>query len=245
LDVIIGGHSHTLITKPIITRTGAIIVQAGAFGEYLGHLDLQFDLNARKIAEYRYTAIKVDPKNMTPNHEMGKKIDETLQHYGPDVDRPFCSVSRSQDKRMMAALLGRAANEVLHTDAAVIDVKTVWETLSAGPVTRQQLLDCYKVEFQPSDTYGFNSVYAVEIDGVHLQNLHRQEQDRFVFVSTINTIDPLKTYRLAIQRRTALLIDNFFTQVALRSEPVFEGEAWDILTRYGSIKTSKGLALDE
>lgn len=40
IDVIVGGHSHTVVTKPTIVR-GTIIVQAGYNGIYLGVLDLK------------------------------------------------------------------------------------------------------------------------------------------------------------------------------------------------------------
>uniref|UniRef100_A0A7C3RN25 Bifunctional metallophosphatase/5'-nucleotidase n=1 Tax=Dictyoglomus thermophilum TaxID=14 RepID=A0A7C3RN25_DICTH len=40
IDVIVGGHSHTVVTDPLIVR-GTIIVQAGYNGIYLGVLDLK------------------------------------------------------------------------------------------------------------------------------------------------------------------------------------------------------------
>ena len=40
IDVIVGGHSHTEIPKPLKTESGTIIVQAGAYGLYLGVLEL-------------------------------------------------------------------------------------------------------------------------------------------------------------------------------------------------------------
>ena len=40
IDVIVGGHSHTVIPKPLQTEGGTVIVQAGAYGVYLGVLDL-------------------------------------------------------------------------------------------------------------------------------------------------------------------------------------------------------------
>lgn len=40
LDLIIGGHSHTLIEEPTVTN-GVLIVQAGGHSDYLGRLDLK------------------------------------------------------------------------------------------------------------------------------------------------------------------------------------------------------------
>lgn len=50
--VIVGGHSHTLLSNtepgargphPTVSPTGALIVQAGAYGRYAGRLDLDLD----------------------------------------------------------------------------------------------------------------------------------------------------------------------------------------------------------
>ncbi len=245
LDVIIGGHSHTLIAKPIVTKSGAIIVHAGAFGQYLGHLDLRFDLTARKILDYNYAAIKVDPQTMSPNLALEQKIAAILRQYGPEVDQPFCSVIQPHDKPMMATLLGQAAITCLNADAAIIDVGTVWETLSPGPVNRQNLLDCFKVELQPSGTHGFNSIYSVRIDGQQLLDFQQQIPQRFIYHGLTNNIDPRKIYLLALQRRTIRLIADHQFPLKLHVEPVFEGEAWEIIARLGSIKTSRGQALDE
>jgi 5'-nucleotidase/UDP-sugar diphosphatase len=45
IDVIVGGHSHTEVTKPLKMENGTVIVQAGAYGVYLGVLELNLDPN--------------------------------------------------------------------------------------------------------------------------------------------------------------------------------------------------------
>jgi 5'-nucleotidase / UDP-sugar diphosphatase len=51
VDVIVGGHSHTAVPDPV-AEAGAIIVQAGCCGAYLGVLQLQFDTDSRKITDH-------------------------------------------------------------------------------------------------------------------------------------------------------------------------------------------------
>ncbi|MFO7952643.1 MAG: bifunctional metallophosphatase/5'-nucleotidase [Bacillota bacterium] len=48
IDLIIGGHCHTALQEPII-ENDTIIVQAGAYLEYLGRLDLAYDLAADSV----------------------------------------------------------------------------------------------------------------------------------------------------------------------------------------------------
>lgn len=53
VDVIVGGHSHTLVAPPVIaegTDRPVLIVQAGAHGRYLGRLDLDLTGEGRVAA---------------------------------------------------------------------------------------------------------------------------------------------------------------------------------------------------
>ncbi len=53
IDLIIGGHTHTFMSEPLITYNKAdkkvLINQAGCFGLYLGRIDFLFDSNNNKI----------------------------------------------------------------------------------------------------------------------------------------------------------------------------------------------------
>jgi 2',3'-cyclic-nucleotide 2'-phosphodiesterase (5'-nucleotidase family) len=48
IDVIVGGHSHTALYKPVL-EGDTIIVQAGSLGEYLGQLELAYNPNTGKV----------------------------------------------------------------------------------------------------------------------------------------------------------------------------------------------------
>ncbi|MEK7813396.1 MAG: redoxin domain-containing protein, partial [Candidatus Desantisbacteria bacterium] len=52
IDVIIGGHSQTLVKKASVVP-GTLIVQAGEKGQYLGRLDIRFD-EKKKIISHQY-----------------------------------------------------------------------------------------------------------------------------------------------------------------------------------------------
>jgi 5'-nucleotidase len=56
IDVVVGGHSHTLLKEPIIVN-GTPVVQAGAEGRYVGVLDLTINDSGVEIAGYQIIAI--------------------------------------------------------------------------------------------------------------------------------------------------------------------------------------------
>ncbi len=65
IDVIVGGHSHELIYPPeVVGTSNTIIVQAGANGEWLGDLELQYDgaavSPAPKVTVANAEAIHID-----------------------------------------------------------------------------------------------------------------------------------------------------------------------------------------
>ncbi len=67
IDVIIGGHTHTLFQQPEIVNN-TLILQAGEFGVYVGKLDLE--ISGNKIKDHSYRLIPVDDS---------VKADETIE----------------------------------------------------------------------------------------------------------------------------------------------------------------------
>lgn len=51
VDVIVGGHSHTPLFKPLVVN-GVVIVQAGSVGRWLGKLDLKVDIDKDTLMSY-------------------------------------------------------------------------------------------------------------------------------------------------------------------------------------------------
>lgn len=51
IDVIVGGHTHTAVTDPVVVDK-TIIVQAGCFGLYLGVLEMKIDSETKRIVHW-------------------------------------------------------------------------------------------------------------------------------------------------------------------------------------------------
>ncbi len=56
IDLIVGGHSHTKLEKPLMVNQ-TMIVQAGGHGEYVGVLDLAYEKGKVKLKEYKLVPI--------------------------------------------------------------------------------------------------------------------------------------------------------------------------------------------
>lgn len=52
IDIIIGGHSHTVLSQPVMIN-GIPIVQTGAFGQFVGCLSLSYSSGKTKVENYK------------------------------------------------------------------------------------------------------------------------------------------------------------------------------------------------
>lgn len=68
IGVIVGGHGHELLKKPVrVRRTGTLIVQAGGTGQYLGRLDCRVDPAAGRAARWRAELIPIEEGRCPPD----------------------------------------------------------------------------------------------------------------------------------------------------------------------------------
>lgn len=78
IDVILSGHSHDRLTRPII-QNGVLIIQSGSSSSFIGRLDLK--LSGNKIVDYKHQLI---PLHI---HDFGQ--DQEISHRIKDVLKPF------------------------------------------------------------------------------------------------------------------------------------------------------------
>lgn len=94
IDIIIGGHSHTLLmpddhSKPHLFRNAegrpVLVVQTGKSGRYLGYIKIDLDQLATETpADYDYRLIPVTDR--FPASKLDKKITSFLEPYKEKVD---------------------------------------------------------------------------------------------------------------------------------------------------------------
>lgn len=75
IDVIVGGHSHTTLFKPM-TVGSTVIVQAGARGRWLGKLDITYDRAQRRVTRTWGKLLEVPASGVQPDPAMQARVDE-------------------------------------------------------------------------------------------------------------------------------------------------------------------------
>jgi 5'-nucleotidase / UDP-sugar diphosphatase len=90
IDVIVGGHSHTVVTDPLQVGS-TIIVQAGYYGLYLGVLKLEIDKATHKILDYNKEH-ELKPVFSGTDNPRDEKVAQMVGKYNEMIETEFSKV---------------------------------------------------------------------------------------------------------------------------------------------------------
>ncbi|MFA6899445.1 MAG: metallophosphatase [Desulfurivibrionaceae bacterium] len=242
IDLILGGHTHTVMSEPLRVQ-GTAIVHAGARAENIGRFDIEYDLQKRSI---RHSAFFLIPnrEGETPVDEgTERKVEKILQGYRTALYEDFTHLSADQSKGGMAMLAARAAVETLEVDAALVGLSTARKEWRRGGLTMQDVFDAFSVEREPVGTPGFTSLYLLKITGAELARVKAALPESAYWGPAAPL--PEGIYTLALQKAPALHQREYFGRRIGLSPPEPATELWDILVRFASERSVDRLSLDE
>lgn len=93
VDVIIGGHSHTLPEKPEKVNN-VLIVQAGCGTDQIGRFDLVIDDNTNSIVDWNWQIVKVCDDQIQPDGELEEYINSYAQTINKEYHTIICRLQR-------------------------------------------------------------------------------------------------------------------------------------------------------
>lgn len=148
VDMIIGGHSHTILDKPAKVN-GVYVSQAGVGTNQIGRYDIVVDDDTNSIVDLKWQLIPIDNKLANPDKELEKYINS----FKKDVDRKYntviCKFSEklTHPKREVETPLGNLVADILAENAQA-DIVLVGSgsirVLEMGPlVTLGNLMACF------------------------------------------------------------------------------------------------------
>lgn len=147
IDVIVGAHSHTRLTKADRVND-TWIVQAGSYGRSLGVLDLVVENDAVRSATYELRDLMPETAVGAPNQELVALVDGWKTaiegYYGQRLSAAPALLGRSYHHE---SALGRWITDALRTtaeaDVAFYNGGGLRSDLPAGEVTRGTLYACF------------------------------------------------------------------------------------------------------
>jgi len=148
VDIIIGGHSHTILEHPR-EENGVLIVQAGVGSDQVGRFDILVDDDTNSIVDYTWQLIPIDSNLAPPD----RKLQDYIASFQTEIDRKYntlvCkfAVSLTHPHREVETALGNLVADAF-ADVAECDVMLVGSgsirLKELGPlVTLRDLLSCF------------------------------------------------------------------------------------------------------
>lgn len=85
VDIIVGGHSHTTLFKPVRVN-GVTIVQAGSYGRNLGKLDLKIDIQKDTVTSSYGSLIETVLDSSVFDKSAASMVDNMISQYMPELN---------------------------------------------------------------------------------------------------------------------------------------------------------------
>lgn len=165
LSIIVGAHSHVKLEQPLVVGE-TLIVQAGAFGEWLGQLDLDVDDATGRLVSYAGQLHACD--SSVP---LDSALSATLELVREEAERllvtPVATATRDWPHAFdapspFATLTADALRGICQADLCLLFSGFARRGLSAGPITRRDLREAFP---------GGVHVTAATVSGVQITRL--------------------------------------------------------------------------
>lgn len=242
IDLILGGHSHTTLEKSLRVKDTAI-VHVGAQAEHIGRYDLFYDLEHKAIANSQFQLVANTPEKIQGDENINKAVAKILHRYQQEISETVAEVKRDQSPRAIAGIAARAAVQRLQIDAAFVGFGSVWQEWQSGRLTRQDILDAFRVEREPVGTPGTSSLYLMEVTGTDLLRARTILKDTAYWGPT--NINPLTFYTVAMQKTQALNQQQIFSRPIAIAPPRPVAELWEVVATFAGDLSTHNLALDD
>lgn len=148
VDMIIGGHSHTILKKPKKVNN-ILIAQAGVGTNQIGRFDIVVDDDTNSIVDYKWKLIPITNKIAKPD----KKLTDFINSFKDEVDRKYNTVlcklaeklthPKREVETSLGDLIADAFRETAQSDVMLVGSGSI-RVKEFGPmVNLMDLMTCF------------------------------------------------------------------------------------------------------
>jgi len=169
VDVIIGGHSHTLLDKPAEVNN-ILIVQAAVGTNQIGRFDIVVDTLKNSVDEYKWKLIPIDnshcPRDLVLERTISNfksQVDAKYEQLMCKFPREFTHPNRFEETEM-GNLLCDALLYMLEMDIIMLGSGSI-RRKSIGPIfTRRDLIETMPFE---------EKIYKIKVTGEQFKHMYK------------------------------------------------------------------------
>jgi 5'-nucleotidase len=148
VDMIIGGHSHTILEQPAKVNN-VLIAQAGVGTNQIGRFDITVDDDTNSIVDWKWQLIQINNDTCSPDH----KLEAYIESFKSEVDKKYNVVltklthEHTHPSRTVETDLGNLIadifKEVSETDLMLVGSGSI-RSQNMGPlITLRNVLECF------------------------------------------------------------------------------------------------------
>ena len=167
IDMIIGGHTHTLLEEPCIVN-GIPIVQVGVGTDQIGRFDITIDTDEHRMIDYKWQCIPINSKTCTSD----LVLEDVLNTYKNQTDKKYSRIitnfkrKLTHPSRYQETELGNLFADLLQVDSSfdvMLYASGSIRLKELGPIVQyQELKECLP----------FNApVYMLEVTGKQFKHM--------------------------------------------------------------------------
>jgi 2',3'-cyclic-nucleotide 2'-phosphodiesterase (5'-nucleotidase family) len=228
VDIIVGGHSHTALSKPKVVN-GVLIVQAGHSGRYLGKLDLKVDTQKDTVVSYSGELIETKEDPAINDANAKQIVDNMLAETDKELSRVIAVLevdwTRGRTKESnMGQYIADATRIKTNTDVCFLNSGGIRKDLPKGNVT---LKDIWEIS-----PFG-NTINVVNVSGKTLLQMIRNNIKQRVQENPGETPDLLIVSGILIEydlSKAKTGADDFLVSVKVGGAEVSEEKTYSIST---------------
>jgi 5''-nucleotidase/2'',3''-cyclic phosphodiesterase and related esterases len=135
IDIIIGGHSHTILEKPEKVND-VLIAQAGVGTDQIGRFDLVVDVDKNSVTSYKWELVPIDATHCPADPEVEKIVSKFKDQTDAKYERLMCHLARTltHPNRYQETELGNLMCDVIK-DALQLDIVM----LGSGSIRKEEV----------------------------------------------------------------------------------------------------------
>ncbi len=170
IDVIFGSHTHHVLPEGKVIN-GVLLTGGGKFGQYTGHLIIEYDKKLRKIVEKKDTLIHNKDLPIVKNEQ---KVVQFLENEGNRIlDTPVFTTKKAYNKEwfhysQLSDLFAHAILEKSGADCALFNAGIFLDGLPKGIVTA---LDLHRIFPHPIN------LCAIELSVAEMKEIYMQSKN--------------------------------------------------------------------
>ncbi|MBL9207178.1 MAG: bifunctional metallophosphatase/5'-nucleotidase [Opitutaceae bacterium] len=136
VDVFVSGHSHQALPEPVVVpETGARVVQAGKYAQWVGRLDLVISTEPRRVVRHEGRLVPMDHGKVEPDETMLAWVSEREAALAPEAGQQLGENPAELDGFAVARLGAEALRRAARADVGFCHpYQVIRDVLPAGRV---------------------------------------------------------------------------------------------------------------